>query len=35
MDAEIQRQEERVQGLRDAALPSPLQRRLAASRGSK
>lgn len=35
MDAEIQRQDARIQALHDAALPSPLQRRLAASRGSK
>ncbi len=35
MDAEIQRQDERVEALRDAAQPSLLQRRLAASRGSK
>lgn len=35
MDAEIARQDERIQGLRDAAAPSPLQRRLAASRRGK
>jgi len=35
MDAEIARQDERIQALRDAAAPSPLQRRLAASRGGK
>jgi hypothetical protein len=35
MDAEISQQDERVQALRDAAPPSPLQRRLAASRRSK
>ena len=32
MDAEIARQEDRIQALRDAAAPSPLQRRLAARR---
>ena|SRR6266536_1738748 len=32
MDGEIARQDERIQALRDAAAPSPLQRRLAASR---
>jgi uncharacterized protein (DUF433 family) len=35
MDAEISQQDERVQALRDAAPPSPLQRRLAASRRGK
>ena len=35
MDAEIARQDERIQALRDAAAPSPLQRRLAASRRGK
>jgi uncharacterized protein (DUF433 family) len=35
MDAEIARQDERVQALRDAAAPSPLQLRLAASRRGK
>jgi hypothetical protein len=35
MDAEIARQDERVQALREAAPPSPLQRRLAASRRGK
>jgi uncharacterized protein (DUF433 family) len=34
MDAEIARQDERIR-LRDAAAPSPLQRRLAASRRGK
>src|SRR6266545_7045657 len=32
MDSEIERQDERIQALRDAATPSPLQRRLAALR---
>jgi uncharacterized protein (DUF433 family) len=35
MDAEIARQDERIQALRDAAAPSPLQRRLAASHRGK
>ena len=35
MDAEIAHQDERIQALRDAAAPSPLQRRLAASRRGK
>jgi uncharacterized protein (DUF433 family) len=35
MDAEIARQDERIQTLRDAAAPSPLQRRRAASRRGK
>ncbi len=34
MDAEIERQEERIRALRDASAPSPLQRRLAARRRS-
>jgi uncharacterized protein (DUF433 family) len=32
MDAEIERQEERVRALRSASRPSPLQQRLAAQR---
>jgi len=32
LDAEIERQEERLEALRTAAAPSPLQRRLAALR---
>ena len=32
MDAEIERQDERLRSLRAASAPSPLQRRLAASR---
>jgi uncharacterized protein (DUF433 family) len=35
MDAEIARQDDRIQALRGAAAPSPLQRRLAASRRGK
>src|SRR6266478_958743 len=35
MDAAIGRQDERIQALRDAAAPSALQRRLAASRRGK
>jgi len=35
MDAEVARQDERVQALRDTAAPSPLQRRLSASRRGK
>src|SRR2546428_13808622 len=34
-DAEMARQDERVQALRDTAAPSPLQRRLSASRRGK
>ncbi len=33
MDAEIEAQEQRLQALRAAAVPSPLQRRLEARRG--
>jgi uncharacterized protein (DUF433 family) len=35
MDAEIARQDDRIQALRGAAAPSPLQRRLAALRRGK
>lgn len=35
MDAEMARQDDRIQALRDAAAPSPLQRRLSASRRGK